>query len=94
MRIGLGFLFCLLAMTGCVEWPDVDAPLPSRGTAGWPELQPTATLSAPATTGDEEERASAGLQARAAALRRRAALMRTAVTDEADFERLRALLSR
>ena len=94
MRIGFGIVFCLLAMTGCVEWPDVETPLPSRGTAGWPELQPTTTLSTPAVSGDEEERASALLQARAAALRRRAALMRTPVSDQTDFDRLRALLGR
>ncbi len=81
-------------MTSCVEWPDVETPLPSRGTEAWPELQPTTTLSTPAVSGDEEKRASDLLQVRAAALRRRAALMRTPVDDQTDFDRLRALLAR
>ena len=92
MRIDLIFFYSLLLLSACVEWPDVDAPRTSRGNAGWPELQPSSTLSA--TTGDAEELASAALQARAAALRRRAILMRKPVTNETDFERLRTALAR
>jgi hypothetical protein len=94
MRVDLILLFSLLSVSGCVEWPDVDTPLASRGTASWPELQPTADLPAPTTTGNEVTIANAALQARAAALGRRAILMRSAVTNQTDFERLRAALAR
>ena len=94
MRTGFLVTPLLLAMSACVEWPDVETPLASRSAAGWPELQPTATLPAPASTDGEEELANTSLQGRAAALRRRALLLRTPVTDMDDFERLRAALAR
>ena len=93
MRIGLMTITTLLAMSACVEWPDVATPLASRGAARWPELQPTATLPAPAATTGEANLANTSLQARAAALRRLAILLRTPVTDQDDFERLRAALA-
>jgi len=93
MRVDLILLLSLLSVSGCVEWPDVDTPLASRGTASWPELQPTSDLPASATTSNEVTNANASLQARAAALGRRAKLMRRTVTNQTDFERLRAALA-
>ena len=93
MRSRSILLILLLAMTGCVEWPDVETPFPSRAMTGWPELKPTASLPGPATTETEEERANATLQQRASALRGRAVLLRTPVSNQADFDRLRALLA-
>ncbi|MEK6216725.1 MAG: hypothetical protein N2B03_05845 [Boseongicola sp.] len=86
-------LLSLLSVSACVEWPDVNTPLASRGTASWPELQPISDLPASATTSNEATNANAALQARAAALRRRAILMRRTVTDQTDFDRLRAALA-
>ena len=94
MRTGVLFTSILLGMSACVEWPDVETPLASRQADRWPELQPTATLPAPASTDGEEELANTALQGRAAALRRRALLMRTPVADMDDFELLRAALAR
>ncbi len=94
MRIGIVITSLLLATSACVQWPDVETPLASRGTARWRELQPTVTLPAPATSDDEENLANAALQGRAAALRRRAILLRSPVAGQDDFERLRAALAR
>ena len=94
MRTGILVTSVLLAMSACVEWPDVETPLASRQAGRWPELQPTATIPAPASTDGEEQLASTSLQGRAAALRRRALLMRTLVADMDDLDRLRAALAR
>ncbi len=94
MRNGALIISTLLSVSACTDWPDVESPLASRGADLWPELQPTETLPVPATTDDEEQLANISLQRRAAALRRRAILMRMPVTDQDEFDRLRAALAR
>ena len=87
-------LVTLALLAGCVDWPDVDTPKPSQDGALWPELQPSSALPGDSTDGEAEALANTSLQGRAAALRRRAAIMRSSVEDQAAFEQLRARLAR
>ncbi len=83
----------ILLLASCADWPDVDAPRPSRAVVDWPELIPLSDLPTAGGTREEDD-ANRALMARAEALRARAALLRRPVPDSAAFERLRARLAR
>ena len=88
MRVSLAILFLCLA--GCGQWPDEALPDQQSRNAPWPELKPLSDLIAPEDTEITGEEDALRLAARADGLRRRAALLRTPVADEDDFEALRA----
>lgn len=83
--------FVLLA--ACGEWPDSGGPPISRAPGDWPEFLPlTELLADPGPAPEGEEAATRALLARAEALRARAALLRTPIAGQDDFDALRARL--
>ena len=76
-------------VVSCGDWPDL--PETPRGSTPdtWPALLSEAELFPELEPDPSIEKDAAILAARAAALRRRADLLRTPVENEADFERLR-----
>ena len=88
MRAPLILLLCLAA---CGDWPDAGGP-PLSQTRGWPDLIPINDLTQgiPEATSDDATR----LAARAAGLRRRAALLRARIDNREDMDALRARLAR
>ena len=84
-------LVLFLGLAACGDWPDAGGP-PLSQARGWPELVPINGLAQdiPEATSDDATR----LAARAAGLRRRAALLRARIDTRDDMEALRARLSR
>lgn len=85
----LPLLFCLAA---CGSWPNLPETASQDRAAAWPELRPLSELLAPVEDGEASAEAADQLAARAGDLRRRAAILRSPVTDDAAFEALRARL--
>lgn len=88
-------LLTALLVAGCAEFPDLDASIsPEARRADYPELVPVGDIlnrrGAARTTGEEAD----VLNARAAALRARARLLRGAAIDDATRERLSPTLTR
>ena len=85
-------LCCALALSGCGDWPDIEDTGGAVTSGPWPVLQPLDTFmgntAAPDMTRFDD------LAARAARLRQRAAILRSPVTDQASFDRLRDRLDR
>ena len=82
----------MLALAACADWPEAGGPPLARDTRPWPTLMP---LDQVMVTAPRAEDAEIGrLQARAAALRARAALLRRDASTGAAMEALRARLSR
>ena len=88
-------LLCFgLALTACSDWPDVPEPEGSVTSAGWPSLLPLDELGRAPSGSQDDLALFDDIEARAARLRLRAAVLRAPVTDQASFDRLRARLSR
>lgn len=86
------FVVIMLALAACADWPDAGGDRFARTTGPWPELVSVAELYAalPEARPDEARR----LEARAGALRARAALLRRDIRNRDDMEALRARLAR
>lgn len=84
----------LAFLAGCSGWPDTGAPPLSRRGGDWPKLEPLSEILAERGIPEASVRDAATLEARAGALRQRAALMRQAIADQDAFEALRARLAR
>ncbi|NNL74514.1 MAG: hypothetical protein HKP29_14220 [Silicimonas sp.] len=87
-------IFVAFGLAGCGDWPDLPD-TPGSRSGGWPRLAPLSDLErglgAPTAASDED---AARLAARAEALRRRAAVLRTPVPDQDAFDALRARVGR
>jgi hypothetical protein len=79
-----------LALAACAPWPDVGGPT-RGGNDTWPTLQPIDRLIEPGRAPAASDEDAALLASRAAALRNRAAILRS---DPTDMEALRARLAR
>ena len=88
--------FLLIALSACGRFPDLEGSISERARlADYPRLVPLEPLLATAFTGAQDARnESAGLVARAARLRIRAAAMRRPVVDRRTRARLAAALRR
>ena len=84
----------LISVAGCGTWPDVESPMGRQANGAWPTLLPTSELLSGVETDTDEDADTARLLARADALRRKAALLRSSVTTDAEFDALRARLAR
>jgi hypothetical protein len=94
MRLRSLLILCVgLALAGCVEWPDVPEPEGVVTSGAWPTLLPMADLKASPVVTDADLAAFETMEVRAARLRQRAALLRSPVTDQDSFDRLRNRLS-
>lgn len=83
----------LILLSACGSWPDVPSPVAQGRDGAWPALVPLAGVLSE-NVGEETGQEEADLlAARAEALRRRAALLRTPVDDTDAFEALRARIS-
>jgi hypothetical protein len=91
--VSLSILGVTLALAGCIDWPDVPEPEGSVTSDAWPRLQPISDLGAAPTGVDTDLAAFRTIEQRAASLRLRAALLRSPVTDQDSFDRLRDRLS-
>lgn len=80
----------LLFLAACAPWPDVGGPTRGGGSE-WPTLLPLDDVIAGGTVPAASEGDANRLAARAAALRNRAAVLRS---DASDMEALRARLAR
>ncbi|MBT8415348.1 MAG: hypothetical protein KJO30_13555 [Boseongicola sp.] len=94
MRIfPISLLGATVFLVGCVDWPDVPEPEGSVTSDAWPTLQPLSEIGISPTGVNVDQTAFQTLQQRAESLRLRAALLRSPVTDQDSFDRLRARLS-
>ena len=87
-------LYCALALPACVDWPDVPDPQGSVTSDDWPALLPLADLGRAPSGAEGDLSEFDDIEARAARLRLRAAVLRAPVTDQDSFDRLRERLSR
>lgn len=78
----------LLCLSACAPWPDVGGP--TRAGGDWPTLLPLDAVIERGTVPEATDRDADSLAARAAALRNRAAILRS---DPSDMEALRARLA-
>ena len=85
MKRALPALFVLAA---CAPWPEVGGPTRGGGT-GWPQLLPMERVTEVSNVPPASDAEANRLAARAAALRRRAAILRS---DPSDMEALRERL--
>lgn len=87
-------LALLFPMAACGPWPDVPAPGAQSRNDAWPALMPLSDVIAAPVEREAGEVEADRLAARADALRRRAALLRTPLADSEAFEALRARMAR
>lgn len=83
-------LLVLLTLAACAPWPDVGGPT-RAGNDDWPVLRPIDSLIEPGVAPSTTNANAGRLASRAAALRNRAAILRS---DPSDMEVLRARLAR
>ena len=82
---------CLLALSGCIDWPELDLPeVPLDET--FPNLGVTDDLQAPTITEDSLD-ATETLDARAAALRRRAGILDQSIDTDQGLDGIRSDLA-
>ena len=86
-------VLAFIGLAACADWPDVPAPDGAEAARGWPALLPISELLTRAGPDAGPDEQTEDLAARAEALRRRAALLRTPVADDDAFEALRSRLS-
>lgn len=91
--ISIPLFTAALVLAGCVDWPDVPEPEGSVTSDAWPTLQPLSQIGAAPVGIDLDQAAFRTLEQRAANLRLRAAVLRSPVTDQDSFDRLRDRLS-
>lgn len=91
--VSISLLSLTLALAGCVDWPDVPEPEGSVTSDAWPRLRPLSEFGAAPTRSEDDLAAFRTIEQRAARLRLRAALLRSPVTDQDSFDRLRDSLS-
>jgi hypothetical protein len=89
MKWASAISICLL-LTACGGWHDLDERVSPAQTRDWPRLLPLSDLLAGREEPVSGEEDALRLSARADALRRRAAVLRTPVGDADAFEALRA----
>ncbi|WP_413718300.1 hypothetical protein [Silicimonas sp. MF1-12-2] len=92
MRLSSACLICF-ALAACGDWPDLPDPVRQSASGAWPALVPVAELLPDPEAEAQGEEDALQLAARAEALRRRAAVLRTPVGDMDDFDALRARIS-
>lgn len=80
-----------LLLAGCSDWPDAGAPSPTAAPGSWPVLLPLDQVLANGDIPEAEDKDAVNLSRRAAALRARAAVMRS---NPSDMDALRARLAR
>lgn len=84
----------LFVVASCTSWPDVQGPTDMQAPTGWPTLRPLDEFKGASVPEQSEEDAGQTLAERADALRRRAAVLRRPVSDQDDFDDLRARIIR
>lgn len=86
MRFSVLFFF---ALTACGDWPDAGGPPLERRSTNWPELLPLSDVIETGAIQPAETDDATDLAARAAALRNRAAILRSNAADADAMEALR-----
>lgn len=84
-------LISLFFLTACGDWPDAGGPPMARSAQDWPTLLPLEDLLATGQVETAQDDEANDLLARAAALRNRAAILRS---NSSDLDALRARLRR
>lgn len=91
IRIVAPIAFCIL--TACGDWPEVPGSVAQGRSGSWPALVPLTDVIGLPTEGATGQDEAGRLDARADALRARAAVLRAPVPDSDAFEALRARMA-